>query len=337
MGYLNTYLARLDSWLKAENAIEVAINHDGTVWLEQAGDVFMKRASDAPLAASNVHDLAVQIANDQNVTLNEGKPLLSASVQFEDLTLRAQAVIPPATPSGTVLAFRIFCNAEGPEPKRFDALATGGVSYSDARMATMANVQAKAVEVLKGGGDVDAFLQAIVDERLNIVVSGGTSTGKTELGRRLLWMVDPDERIVTIEDSAELLPHQPNVVSLIADRREDSERSAAKLLQATLRLRPDRIIVGELRGSEVVTFLDAINTGHSGSFTTVHADSAAKALDRLAFMVLGTGTQLTYGDTIRYLQSSIDVIVQTGRKGDRRGIQEIYFPGLDIGEGRAVA
>src|SRR5690606_13749390 len=120
------------------------------------------------------------------------------------------------------------------------------------------------------GEDVDPLLKAIVENRLNVIVSGGTSTGKTELGRRLLSMVDPAERIVTIEDSAELLPALPNVVSLIASREAGSKRSAGALLQASLRLRPDRIILGELRGSEAATFLDAINTGHSGSFTTIH-------------------------------------------------------------------
>ena len=179
------------------------------------------------------------------------------------------------------------------------------------------------------GADVEAFLGRLVSERLNVIVSGGTSTGKTELGRKLLEMVAPDERIVTIEDSLELLPGQPNTVSLIAQRDEASPRSADKLLQATLRLRPDRIILGELRGAEAATFLDAINTGHSGSFTTLHAHSARKAMDRLALLVMGQGTRLSFAEVIRYLETSIDVILQMGRDGDRLGIMEMYFPGLD--------
>ena len=155
------------------------------------------------------------------------------------------------------------------------------------------------------------------------------TAAKVELGRKLLEMVAPDERIVTIEDSLELLPSQPNTVSLIAQREEGSPRSADKLLQATLRLRPDRIILGELRGAEAATFLDAINTGHSGSFTTLHAHSARKAMDRLALLVMAQGTKLSFGEVIRYLQTSIDVILQMGRIGDQRGIMEMYFPGLD--------
>lgn len=329
MGYLKTYLSKLSPWLEAEHAIELAINHNGTVWLEQAGDVFMKPVDCAPLDPSDVRDLATQIANDRDVTLNDGSPLLSASVGFGALTLRAQAIIPPATPDGTVVSFRIFGNATQREPKRFKVLSANGMSLADKRADTIVTLRTQAQHI--AGDDenaVDAFLRQCIDERLNVVIAGGTSTGKTELGRRLLWMVPPEERILTIEDSAELLPRQPNVVSLLANRQVNSARSTQKLLEAALRLRPDRIIVGELRGAEVVTFLDAINTGHSGSFTTVHADSARKAIDRLAFMVLGTGTQLSYSDTVRYLRNSIDVIVHTGRVEADRGVQEIYFPGF---------
>ena len=87
--------------------------------------------------------------------------------------------------------------------------------------------------------------------------------------------------------------------------------------------------MGELRGAEAATFLDAINTGHSGSFTTLHAHSARKAMDRLALLVMAQGTKLSFGEVIRYLQTSIDVILQMGRIGDQRGIMEMYFPGLD--------
>jgi hypothetical protein len=101
-------------------------------------------------------------------------------------------------------------------------------------------------------------------------------------------------------------------------------------------LRPDRIILGELRGAEAATFLDAINTGHSGSFTTLHAHSARKAMDRLALLVMAQGTKLSFGEVIRYLQTSIDVILQMGRIGDQRGIMEMYFPGLEADAGRRL-
>ena len=114
-----------------------------------------------------------------------------------------------------------------------------------------------------------------------------------------------------------------------AERAEASARSADKLLEMTLRLRPDRIILGELRGVEAVTFLEAINTGHEGSFTTVHATTARKAVNRLAFLVMRAGMPLTLTEIRDYVRESIDVIVQTGRVGNERGILETYFPALD--------
>jgi type IV secretion system protein VirB11 len=253
--------------------------------------------------------------------------LVSAAVKYRDLMLRCQVVGSPAVSGGTVIGIRVFRSRQGDVlrvAKSFSFLRGQENSLEEERRAMVAEIRAGSE-----GADVEAFLGKLVSERLNVIVSGGTSTGKTELGRKLLEMVAPNERIVTIEDSLELLPGQPNTVSLIAQRDEASPRSAAKLLQATLRLRPDRIILGELRGSEASTFLDAINTGHSGSFTTLHAHSARKAMDRLALLVMAQGTKLSFGEVIRYLQTSIDVILQMGRVGDQRGIMEMYFPGLD--------
>mgnify|MGYP002713029306 CR=1 FL=1 len=116
-------------------------------------------------------------------------------------------------------------------------------------------------------------------------------------------------------------------MGLIASRSTALNRTADLRRQASLRLRPDRIILGELRGPEAVTFLDAINTGHSGSFTTIHAETARKAMERLALLVLATGTQLSFDDVLRYLANSIDVIIQMGRVGDRRGVMEVWRPG----------
>ncbi len=200
---------------------------------------------------------------------------------YQGLSLRAQIVGAPASPSGTTLSFRVFRPEVQTAPRTFEFLRRGSGNSDDEHRKLVA-------EVVETGqnGTVDALLKLLVAHRLNVIVSGGTSTGKTELGRRLLDLVHDDERIVTIEDSLELRPRQRNSVCLLASREEGTERSANHLLQATLRLRPDRIILGELRGLEAATFLDAINTGHAGSFTTIHAQSARKALDRLALLVM---------------------------------------------------
>ena len=327
MSYLDSYLGQLDGALSDPAVIEIAVNADGGVWVERAGQVHMTPAGSPALPARAVRDLAAQIANSTANTFTEAAPLVSAAVRYRDLMLRCQVVGPPAVAGGTVIGIRVFRSRDGDArraPRTFAFLRGQEQSLEEERRAMVADIRAGSAEA-----DVDAFLGRLVTERLNVIVSGGTSTGKTELGRKLLELVAPDERIVTIEDSLELLPGQPNAVSLIAQRDEASARSADKLLQASLRLRPDRIILGELRGSEAATFLDAINTGHSGSFTTLHAHSARKAMDRLALLVMARGTRLGFGEVIRYLETSIDVILQMGRDGQRRGIMEMYFPGLD--------
>jgi type IV secretion system protein VirB11 len=327
MSYLDTYLGQLDAALSDPTVMELAINADGSIWLERAGQIHMTPSELPALPARSVRDLASQIANSTSNTFTESAPLVSAAVKYRDLMLRCQVVGTPAVSGGTVIGIRAFRSRQGDvrrTAKSFSFLRGQESSLEEERRAMVAEIRAGSE-----GADVEVFLGKLVSERLNVIVSGGTSTGKTELGRKLLEMVAQDERIVTIEDSLELLPGQPNTVSLIAQRDEASPRSAAKLLQATLRLRPDRIILGELRGAEAATFLDAINTGHSGSFTTLHAHSARKAMDRLALLVMAQGIRLSFGEVIRYLQTSIDVILQMGRIGDQRGIMEMYFPGLD--------
>lgn len=322
--YLATYLDWIGAELTAPTAIEVAVNSDGKIWVENAGSSHMTVIEDHQLEPQQVTDLAGIIANTSKNKLTTDAPIVSAAVEYKDLVLRAQIVAAPAVANGTVLSFRVFRHRAGTEPRKFGFLRDPEKSLEQERLEKIQSIR----ELAKKGQE-DEFLQSLIDNRLNIVISGGTSTGKTELGRRLLWMVDNAERIVTIEDSQELLPRQDNVVSLIASRDDNSARSADKLLQATLRMRPDRIILGELRGVEAATFLDAINTGHAGSFTTLHAESARKAMDRLALLVMGTGTKLSYPEVIRYLEGSIDVIIQTGRIGDERGLLETYFPVLD--------
>lgn len=161
---------------------------------------------------------------------------------------------------------------------------------------------------------------------MNILVSGGTSSGKTTVARALLSLTHSAERLVTIEDARELhLPHM-NSVALIAERATSSERTPAKLLVAALRMRPDRLILGEMRGEEALTFLEAINTGHPGSISTIHADSPILALERLVLMVLRTGVRQTRQDIVGYAAQTIDIIVQVGRSGGRRGVLKIYTP-----------
>lgn len=322
MNYLDRYLEPLLLFFLDPAVIELAINPDGRLWLERAGSVHMQPAGVEPWPLSRVRDLASQIANSAGAKLTEQYPILSTTIRQDGCDLRAQAMIAPAVIGGATLSFRVFRAKErAAAPHHFSFLRDPGQSLEGERLDMIRTLAVQSAE-----STVDGFLRELVERRLNVIISGGTSTGKTELGRRLLSFVDPAERIVTIEDSPELRPTQLNVVGLVASREPGSQRSADALLQATLRLRPDRIILGELRGSEAATFLDAINTGHSGSFTTVHAETARKAMERLALLVLATGSRLSHSDVIRYLANAIDVIVQMGRISDRRGILEVFLP-----------
>lgn len=320
--YLEHKLDFLGEYFSRPNIIEVAINADGSVWLEEAGQAYMTQVTGSSLPANTAKDLASLIANENQISLSDASPLLSASVNYRDLSLRAQAVIPPASLGGHIISFRAFRHKSDGEPPKFKFIRKDVLKPLEEDRSE--RIQ-QALELARKG-DEDELLKLIIREKMNVVVSGGTTTGKTTLGKRLLWHVPDEERLLTIEDSSELIPKQPNVVGLIASKDKGSARSADKLLQAALRLRPDRIILGEVRGDEAATFIEAINTGHSGSFTTLHADSARKALDRLAIMILKTGTRLEYENVIRYLTGSIDVILQSGREGDVRGIAEVFFP-----------
>ncbi|MDF3855630.1 ATPase, T2SS/T4P/T4SS family [Paracoccus pantotrophus] len=328
-GYLDHYLAKLDGPLTDPATIELAINSDALIWVEKAGAASMKPLEGHTISVEEVTDLAKQIANVANLRLTDSEPMISTTVTYKGVTLRVQAMIPPASFGGTCVSIRLFRRRKAEEqPKQFTVLRQQGSSLEAERLEKIRGMR-ELVEATEVGALADKFLERCVREKLNIIISGGTSTGKTELARRLQWMIEDSERLVLIEDSAELLPHQPNHVSLIASRSENSPRSAEKLLQATLRLRPDRIILGELRGAEAMTFLESINTGHAGSFTTIHAETARKAMDRLAFLVLNTGIRLNYSEILRYLRGSIDMVIQTGRQGNKRGIMEVYFPALD--------
>ena len=134
-----------------------------------------------------------------------------------------------------------------------------------------------------------ALFRDAIGERLNILISGGTSSGKTTMARALLALAHADERLVTIEDAPDLHPPHDNQVALVSDRAPGSPRAPARLLESALRMRPDRLILGEMRGEEALSFLEAINTGHPGSISTIHADSPVLALERMALMVMRAG------------------------------------------------
>ena len=315
--FLGTYLTPIAPLFLRDDLVEVAINPDGKVWIERKGATHMERVAHLSIDRVLSSNLGQAIASAVGVQFSDKKPTVSGKIVWGDMAIRAQVVAPPIVEGGMAITFRPFKVSADQliEPR----LLHGGLVDLDAKRRARAGEAMKLAEA----GQVVEAMRLCVEERMNILISGGTSTGKTTFARSLLSMVDPGERILTIEDAYELFPRQENAVSLKADRSAQGERTPARLLEASLRMRPDRIILGELRGEESRTFLEAINTGHGGSFTTIHADTARKAIDRLAIMVMAAGLGMGFEEVKRYCEGSVDLVVQLSREGGRRGVAEI--------------
>lgn len=318
--YAEQGLKPLEELLTSDEINEVVINPDGRIFVEDANAPFMREIVDSNFSEHEILSLGNNLAGETGNALGEEHPIVSGRVHVFGSDVRVQVVVPPAVEKGVSLSIRKYISRVlGPEEINF--VLGEAVNVDDNR----SEHQKKIADLIAKDQLSDVFKMAIKD-RLNILISGGTSSGKTTIARALLSMCHEHERLVTIEDAIELRPTHRNCVALIASRRDGSDRSTAKLLESSLRMRPDRLIVGELRGAEAYNFLEAINTGHPGSISTVHADSPKLALERLALMVMQTGVRLTRQDVVDYASSTIDMIIQVGRRDGKRGVLEIYLP-----------
>lgn len=313
--YLDSFLAPLAPVLGRKDVTDIWINHPGEIWVEALGGG-IERIAEPGLDEKLLERLAKQIAAHSSQGISREQPLLAATLPDGS---RVQIVAPPATRSGHAIAIRKHVSAdlslaEWEEAEAFDD-ADGGVALHDGERAFRSVVGREAAKLLR-----DA-----VKARRNILISGGTSSGKTTFLNSLLAEIPDDERLVLIEDTAELHLKQENAVGLIAARGELSEAqmSAEDLLIAALRMRPDRIILGELRGIEAFTFLRAVNTGHPGSMTTIHADTPQRAIEQLALLVLQAGSKLARDDVRYYVRESVDVFVQLERRAGKRRVAQV--------------
>lgn len=311
--YLRLYLRPFAALLAQPDVTELMVNRPGEIWIERSGQPLMQRLDAPEVDDTLLARLASQIARAAHQGVNRESPLLAAVLPDGE---RIQMVGPPATRSGWALSIRRHLTVERPlesyerplpPPPEPVAAATGNAS---------ADLRAKPI----------AFLREAVHHRRTILISGGTSSGKTTFLNALLKTVPSHERIITVEDTPEIAVSQANTLGLVAVKGElgEAKVTVEDLLQASLRLRPDRIIVGEIRGRETATFLRAINTGHPGSFTTVHANSPEGALDQIALMVMQSGLALSRDETIAYAKSLIDIVVQLGRVGGERRVLDIH-------------
>ncbi len=322
--YLRSYLAPLAPMLERADVTDIFVNRPGEVWVETVGGG-LERHPAPELDETTLWRLARQIASLSHQGVNREHPLLSATLPGGE---RVQIIAPPATRGDLAMAVRKQVVAD----LRLEDYARAG-----AFMAISFNVDSDAqaldlrLSALLAAGDTVGFLRAAVRGRKNIVISGGASTGKTTFLNSLLKEVPQEERLILIEDTPEVSIDHPNSVGLLAVRGETGEArvNVDDLVQATLRMRPDRIILGELRGPEAASFLRAVNTGHPGSITTVHADSARGAVDQLSLLVLQAGLNLGRAEIGDYVRGIVDVFVQLTRREGRRTVSQIVFKGAE--------
>ena len=318
--YAEQGLKPLEKLLTSDNVNEIVINPDGRIFVEYADQTHMVEVSDAEMSEQEIHSLGNNLAGETGNALGEEHPIVSGRVFVFDNDVRVQVVVPPAIERGVSLSIRKYI-ARVLEVKEITFVQGEQVDVDAVRLWSH-----EAVKAHLTNADLPALLKSAIDDKMNILISGGTSSGKTTIARALLGMCHRDERLVTIEDAVELRPTHANSVALVATRRDNSDRTTAKLLESSLRMRPDRLIVGELRGAEAYNFLEAINTGHPGSISTIHADSPKLALERIALMVMQTGVRLTRQDVIDYASQTIDLIIQVGRRDGQRGVLEVFLP-----------
>ena len=274
---------------------EIMVNGTEHIFVERQGRVEeLEKHFDS---VGQLEDLIQQIVSRVNRTVNLASPI--ADARLEDGS-RVHVVLAPVALNGPILTIRKF-----PEPITMERL----------------------IELKSISREAAALLQKAVERGLNIFISGGTGSGKTTILNAMSGYIPQEDRVITIEDSAELqIRHVTNLVSLetrVENRDGSQEISMRDLIRASLRMRPDRIIVGEVRGGEALEMLQAMNTGHDGSLSTGHANSAKDMLSRLETMVL-MAAELPLAAVRSQIGSALDLMVHVGRMRDRsRKVLEI--------------
>lgn len=303
--YLTALLSRLSRWLEREDVTEIMVNRPGEVWIEAVGSDGLHCEEAAEIDNRLIEQLAYQIARQTHQGISRERPLLAATLPDG---ARIQIVAPPATPQHWCLAVRRHRVREVP--------------IADFAPGPVAPAQRLRFDRDAALRDPVGFISKAVAARATILISGGTSSGKTTFLNSLLGLIPEQERIIVVEDTPEIRIRHSNSVKLVAVKGEMGEAKITTndLLQASLRMRPDRLVLCEMRGDEAVSFLRAINTGHPGSVSTIHANSPAAALEQLSLMVMQAGLGLSHDETIRYAQSLIDVVIQLDRKDGQRRI-----------------
>ena len=306
------FLKPIEHLVLDESISEIMVNGPDRVFIEKAG--FLERIEGVSLGNKSLMVAVKNIARRLGDDISESKPILDSRLPDGS---RVAAVIPPCSLDGVTLTIRRF------HTRHFE------------------------MEDLIQAGTLDRplanRLEDYVLQRQNILISGGTGTGKSTLAAQLARFIPDDERILLIEDTAELQLRQSNLVRFEARQAQNGLPAVAirDLLKAALRHRPDRIILGEIRGAEAFDLLQLLNTGHAGTLSTVHANSAKQALARFSSCVLQSGIELPYAAIKSNIGDSIDVVIHLARRPGRRFIAEVveirrYDPVADLFDIRVV-
>ena len=324
--YLDAFLAPLAAYLDRTDVTDLYINRPGEVWLETSSGI--ERHDQPGLDDAALWRLARQIAAASDQGINREHPLLAATLPDGS---RVQICAPPATRGNLIVAIR---RHNMPDLRLADYLAAGAFARVGEAALTREATDAHLASLLDQGMTYE-FLATAVKTNKTIVIAGGTGTGKTTFLNALLKEAPPSQRFVLIEDTPEIQLTHDNAVGLVAVRGKLGEASVtpAELVEAALRLRPDRIIMGEVRGAEAISWLRAVGTGHPGSITTVHANSPDGAIEQLAMMSMSGGTELKRGELVDYIRATVDVFVQLAQQDGSRLVSEVQFqrrPGLAV-------
>jgi type IV secretion system protein VirB11 len=316
---LETYLAPLHKVFAEDGVAEVSINQPKEAWIEKRGDMF--RIDLPEFDFEHLKGLARLVAQSTEQRVSEENPLLSATLPNG---FRIQIVFPPACePGKVVMSIRKGSTLNW----NLDDYEKMG-AFSHTAIEEMEDPHAVELSKLLDDNEIKQFLIKAVQYKKNIIISGGTSTGKTTFTNACLKSIPSDERLITAEDAREIiLDMHPNKVHLVASKggQGRAKVTTQELIEACLRLRPDRIIVGELRGAEAFSFLRAINTGHPGSISTLHADTPTMALEQLKLMVMQAGLGMPPAEIKEYINEVVDIVIQLKRTGKVRHISEISY------------
>jgi type IV secretion system protein VirB11 len=319
---LDLTLRTLRPLLASPEVMELCINRPGEAFLETPSG-WHRRA--IPFADFGwCRRLAKLVANSTRQRVDEESPLLSASLPSGE---RIQLVLPPATTPGCVA---ISIRRPSDRVWSIDELGRSGI-FSAARRATaeLMDVEKELLTLLEAKS-YEAFMRLAVTSRRNILVSGPTGSGKTTWTKALIREIPSDERLITIEDASELvLDRHPNHVRLFYSKDDQglARVTPKQLLESCLRMKPDRILLAELRAEEAFDYLRNVNSGHPGSITSVHAASAELAFEQLVLLVKqsAAGAELARADIKSLLYLLIDIVIQFGVQEHRRYIKEIWF------------